>query len=243
MLNYLPSVATVLLAVMQLAKDWGAHQSTWRRALVLVAIMLLGTGSAINTFYSNRKSAAQHLEDQKEISGLKKAVETANTDQAANTKQFVQSFKDLSGQLSGLEVQVKTAGLQREAAQLRAELEATQRALSPPKAELEASLGEITETLGNLSVKEISVPQSLNGVVEFTINIANKSAVQAKNGSIFLRICETCEFAEEPKRFTRPVSAASYDREMIFQAINATTGIGIPLKIKPPPMPRRFEVM
>jgi multidrug efflux pump subunit AcrA (membrane-fusion protein) len=242
MLSYLPSLATVLLAVLQLAKDWGAHQTTWRRALVLVAIVLLGVGGSVSTYYANGRSATQHLDDQKRIAGLENAVQTANANQEANTKQFVRSFKELSEKLSGLEVQVKTSGLQKEAARLRAELEATQKALSPPKAELEASLGDLTETLENLGIKEISVPQSVDGTVEFTIKIGNKSAVQAKNGSVFLRICEKCDFAEEPKRFTRPVSAPSYDREMIFQAINATTGLGIPLKVKPPPMTRRFEV-
>src|SRR5208282_1857445 len=101
MLNYLPSLATVLLAVMQLAKDWGAHQTNWRRVLVLVAIVLLGVGGSVNTYYASRRSVSQHLDDQKRIAGLEKAVQTANANQEANTKQFVQSFKDLSGQLSG----------------------------------------------------------------------------------------------------------------------------------------------
>ncbi len=242
MLNYVPSLATILLALMQLAKDWGAHQSTWRRALVLVAIMFLGVGSVINTYYSSRKVAAQHLEDQKQISGLKKAVETASTDQEKNTKVFVKSFDDMTQKLNGLETQLKTAGLQKEAEGLRADLKATQKAMLVPKAELEATLGEPTATLDNLSIKEVSVAQSLDGVVEFTVNVVNKSVVQAKNGSIFLRICNKCEFVEEPKRFTKIVSASDYDREMVFQAINATTAVGIPLKIKPPPMKRRFEV-
>jgi hypothetical protein len=204
--------------------------------------MILGLGGAVNTYYAGRKSAAQHLEDQKQIAGLAQAVKTANTNQEANTKLFVQSFNDLSGKLSGLEVQVRTAGLQREAAQLRTELEATQEALVVPKAELQASLGDVSETLENLDVKEITVPQSPDGTVEFTINVINKSSVQAKNGSIFLRICEKCEFVEEPKRFIRPTSAPAYDREMTFQVVNATTGTGIPLKVKAPTTTNWFEV-
>ena len=103
MLGYLPSLATVLLALLQLAKDWGAHQTHWRRASVLVAIMLLGVGGSVNTFYANRKSVSQHLGDEKRIAGLETAVRAANTNQEANTKVFVKSFDDMSHKLNGLE--------------------------------------------------------------------------------------------------------------------------------------------
>jgi hypothetical protein len=240
-LTYLVSLTTVLLALLQLAKDWGAHQTTLRRALVLVTIMFLGIGGAINAHYTSQQSAAQHLEDQKRIVGLETAVHTANANQDANTKQFVKSFRDLTTELSDLEVQVKTADLQKEALQLRKELEATQKALSPPKAELEASLVQVTGTTENLA-KEISVPQSPDGTVEFIIAIANKSAVQAKSGSIFVRLCEECVFSVEPERFTKPVGAPNFDREMLFQAINVTTVIKVPLKVRPPLTTKRFEV-
>jgi hypothetical protein len=140
MWSYVPALATVLLALLQLAKDWGAHQTTWRRAFVLALIVLLGMAGAVNTLYSSRRAAVKQMEDQKQITGLKTAVETANSDQMNNTKQFVKSFSDLSQQLSRLQAQVSTAGLQKEAAQLRSELEATQKALYPEKVELESSL-------------------------------------------------------------------------------------------------------
>ena len=243
MLNYLPSLATVLLALMQLAKDWGAHQSTLSRALVLVAIMLLGVGGAINTFYSSRRSAAQHVQDEKEISGLKKAVETASADQEKNTKVFVKSFDDMSQKLNGLETQLKTVGLQTEAARLRTDLEATRKALSLPKATFAASLGEVTDTLDNLDVKETSATQSPDGVVGFTITVANNSAVQAKNGAINVRICLSCEFAEEPKGFTKPENAPNSDRAVGFPYFEAGTVMKIPLKVKAPMGPKtRMEV-
>jgi hypothetical protein len=235
MLPYLPSLATVALALLQLAKDWGAHQAHWRRALVLLAIMLLGVGGTVNTYYASKKSEAQRIGDQRRIAGLEEAVKTANTNQEANTKQFVQSFGDLSGKLSDLQTQLKTANLQKEAAQLRAELEATQKAMSPPKAELQASLGE-------LDVNELWVAQSPDGSVEFTVNVINKSKTQAKNGSIFVRLCRLCEFKEEPERFRKPIGASTYDREMPFESINAGTAIAIPLKVRPPTTTRRFEV-
>jgi len=143
-----------LLAVMQLANDWGAHQSSWRRALVLVAIIVLGLGGAVNTYYSSRKAATQHLDDQKQISGLKKAVETASADQEKNTQVFVKSFDDMAGKLNALKTQLQTAGLQKEADSLRADLRATQKALVSPKAEFAATFGEVTEALENLDLKK-----------------------------------------------------------------------------------------
>lgn len=128
MWNYMPLVATAFLALLQLAKDWGAHQTTLRRALVLLFIVAFGVGGTVNTYYANKRVAAQHLADQKQISALQKAVETANANQQANTKQFVQSFKQLSQELGDLQTQVKTADLQQEVAKLRNEVEAAQRA-------------------------------------------------------------------------------------------------------------------
>lgn len=183
MWNYIPNLATVLLAMLQLAKDWSAHQTTWRRAGVLCFIALLGVGGTINTYYSTRN-----------------------------------------------------------ANQLRAELEATRKALTPAKAELESSLGNVTDTLENLEVKELAVQPDLDDSVAFTLSVVNKSPVQANNGSIFVRICELCTFSEEPRRFIRPTGASGYDRQMMFAAIPAITGIAIPLKIKPPESPHRFDV-
>jgi hypothetical protein len=160
----------------------------------------------------------------------------------ANTKQFVQAFKDLSQELSGLGTQVKTAGLQKEASRLRADLEATQKALSVPKAEFAASLGEVTDSLDNLDVRQIFAPQSPDGVVEFTISVVNKSAIQAKNGAITLRICLRCEYAEEPKGFAKPESSPSSDRARAFPNFEAGTALRIPLKVKAPIMPKGMEV-
>jgi len=79
--------------------------------------------------------------------------------------------------------------------------------------------------------------------MEFTITVVNKSAVQAKNGAITVRICPRCEFAEEPKGFGKPENGPSSDRARAFSAFEATTVMEIPLKVKDPfPSPRRMEV-
>jgi hypothetical protein len=241
-MNYVLNLATAFIAAFQLAKDWGAHQATWRRAAVLSLIVTLGVGGTINTYYAGKKASAVHEEDQRQIGGLKKAVETANKAQDSNTAQFLQSFSTLTQKLSDLQTQVKTSGLQKEAARLRAELEATQKALTPQRAELVSSLGNVTDTLENLGVTESSVPRGIDGTISFTATVVNKSPVQATNGSIFLRICEQCTFADEPKRFMKPVGAPDYDRQMMFATIPATTGIAVPLKIKTPDRTHRLEI-
>ena len=253
MWNYILNLTTVFLAALQLAKDWGAHRTTWRRAAVLGLIALLGVGGTINAYYSGKKAAAvraedqrnalkQHSDDREQIAGLQRAVDTAKSAQEDNTKQFLFSLSSLSQKLSDIQAQVKTAGLQKEAAQLRAQLEATQKALNPPRAELEASLGNVTDKLENLGVKEWSAKPDVDGTLTFTLSVINKSAVQAKNGSILLRICQLCSFSEEPKRFTKITGAQDSDREMLFGQIAAITGISIPLKLKPPPWAHRVEL-
>jgi hypothetical protein len=76
MLNYVLPVAASLIALLQLAKDWGAHQTTWRRGAALVLIVLFGVGSAINSYYASKGATVQHQSDQREIAGLKIAVDS-----------------------------------------------------------------------------------------------------------------------------------------------------------------------
>lgn len=235
MWQYIPTLATTLLAAAVLAKDWQAHKTHWRRGLVLFLIMLSGLGGMANTYYSNKNNSQRRLEDQNQIAGLTKAMDTEKKALESNTKAFLQSFKDLSDKLNNLESQVKTAHLQEEANRLRKELEATQKALNPPKATLVPSLGDVTEKLENLDVKQIPVKQSGDGTISFTITVVNISTVDAMDGSIFLRICEGCAYAEEPARFRKAVASEPTDREMVFHSIRARTSIGIPLKSIPAP--------
>ncbi len=241
MWNYVLNLATTALAAFTLAKDWNAHHNHWRRGTVIVLIILLGGAAVVNTRLTNKRAIEQqqnadkkHTEDQTQIAGLKKAVESANSAQETNTKLFIASFTDMTGKLNGMETQIKTAGLQRESQQLKAELASTRKALSPPQAELESSLGEVTEKLENLDVKRTSAQIGVDGTLSFTIKIVNKSNVQAKHGSVFLRVCISCSYAEEPARFQKPVGAPDQDRQMPFEDIPALTGLAIPLKVKVP---------
>jgi len=111
-----------------------------------------------------------------------------------------------------------------------------------PKAEIECSVAEVGQNMENLGVKETLVRPEQDGTVRFAITLANKSKVQAKNGSVFLRICEACEFAEEPPGFYKQLVEKNQDREMDFPTLHAYTGWPIPLRIRIPPGSRQFAV-
>src|ERR1041385_4139411 len=98
MWKYLPSILATLIACGQLAKDWGAHKSTWRRVTVLTLIFVLAIVNGINIHYSEKSASERRNSDARQIAGLKEAVDTAKQAQTDNTKQFVKSFQELSGQ-------------------------------------------------------------------------------------------------------------------------------------------------
>jgi hypothetical protein len=245
MLNYILNLATIALAAFTLAKDWKAHQSHWRRAAIIFFIVLLGGASLVNTHFSNKKAIAQQQDatkDQKQIASLSSAVETANKAQGTNTQLFITSFTDLTGKLNGLQTKIETAGLQKESDQLRAALASNIKALNPSQAQLVPSLGDVTVTLQNLDVKERSAPLAADGTVSFKVTIVNTSDVQAKNGTIYLRTCAICTFADEPAGFSKVPSGEAADRSGPFLNIDAKTGTLIQLKIKPPSGEHQFVV-
>ena len=90
--------------------------------------------------------------------------------------------------------------------------------------------------------KESTVTQQLDGSIEFTIYVLNTSTVQAKNGSVFARVCESCSFAKEPERFSKPPGGHSYDRELPFAVLNAGTALAVLLSVMPPKGEHRIEV-
>jgi hypothetical protein len=149
---------------------------------VSTLIVVLGGAALSNTHLSNKKILDQqqkaedkHTQDQNQIIGLKTAVETATKDQDNNTKQFVLSFSQLSDRLNGLQTELKTAGLQKEAEQLRVDLAATRHALIPQQVELIASLEDLGVSLDGVAVKEKSVDMAADGNLSFNLIVANTS--------------------------------------------------------------------
>ena len=254
MLNYILNLATIALAAFTLAKDWKAHQSHWRRGTIIALIIVLGGASLVNTHLSNKRTieqqqraeddrriaATQRKLDDATIAGLKSAVDTANTAQANNTKQFLKAFDGFSQKVTDLQSQVKTEGLQKQVAQLQTDLSNTRKALTPPQAELVSSVGNVTEDMQGLDVKDKMVLLASDGTVSFTITVINISDVQARNGGVFLRICTLCSYADEPAQSVQPTGAPATDRERSFQLVPARAGMAVVLKLKPPPGFHRF---
>ncbi len=123
MLNYMLPIAAAFLAALQLAKDWGAHQTTWRRVVVLSLIVLVGIGGALNNYYSGRKASKQHDDDQRRIAALKQAVDSANENQKINTEQFVDALGKVSQKVSDLQTRVRTEELQKQLAFVQDDLQ------------------------------------------------------------------------------------------------------------------------
>jgi hypothetical protein len=227
MLNYVLPIAASLIALLQLAKDWGAHQTSWRRGAALALIGLFGIGSAINNYYASQKVTSQHASDQAEIKGLKTAVETANKNQEANTTQFVAAFAKLSKDVGDLQTQVASEKLQTKLAGVQDELQKTQRALGPgPKAALTFRFLPFQNApLGQQAVPVTSKAFSpnLDGSVHVEFTVLNLTPVDALDGDLTLTICYDCKFAKEPTLFTKLDENSDKERTMHFAQILAKT--------------------
>jgi TolA-binding protein len=180
---YIIQVFTALLAVMTLAKDWGAHQSSWRRTGVGFLIISLMVVSAYNTYHTGKHNAQQHQEDEGKIAKLQASVDTANKGQSDNTRQFLQQISNLSDKVAKLQTQAATEALQKQAAQLQAEVRSTEQALNPPKAELQFSF----DTQGDVRVRTLSLSPDSQGNIAFRFTVMNLTPIAATDGFIVLQ--------------------------------------------------------
>jgi hypothetical protein len=224
MWNYILPVGVI--ALFTLAKDWVAHQTNWRRGTVLGLILLVGIGSAVNNFYTNRRTATQHTKDQAEITGLKTAVDAANQSQQANTKQFVDAFGKLSQKVSDLQTQVATEALQKKLASVQAELQKTQKALAPgQKAKLMFSFIPFDPgVLGSrpaVPSTETAVPLNLDNTVHVEFTALNITDVEAVDGQYAIILCDECKFAAEPPGFAKLAGRPETERYIAFPKIPA----------------------
>lgn len=211
MLTYIIHIATTFLAFLYLLKDWQLHRKSWRRETVLGLIILIGIGGMVNTHYANKKID----QDQNRIAALKQAVDTANKNQEDNTKQFLNAFGNLSQKVNDLQTQVKTAGLQQEADQLKVELRATQKAMITPKAALVFSF--VRPSTEDPLLRRVTLPVKDDTVhVEFTVR--NETDTPALNGELALIICDACKFVTEPP-LSEKVSGLDTQRNYKFDRI------------------------
>jgi hypothetical protein len=86
-------------------------------------------------------------------------------------------------------------------------------------------------------VKEKRAQRQLDGTLELSFLVVNKSTVQARNGSIYIEICQTCEYLEDPPEFHRPAGASPQQRQRKFRELDAATALAVSLRLKTPPLP------
>jgi hypothetical protein len=136
-----------------------------------------------------------------------------------------------------------TENLQKEIVALKADLGHTRKALDSPKAEMVASLGKVGFNLENIERKDTYVERRADGTVEFELAVMNTSRVQARDGTVFVRVCASCEFAQEPQGFHRVERAPSKDRLRSFDRVEPHFGLSILLRIRPPEGSHQFQMI
>ncbi len=194
----------------------------------------------MSTYLNGKKAAEQqrradrvHDLDAHTISELKNSVESAKHLQEESTLRSEAKLSALSAEMLALQSALEKAGLQKEADNLRSELASTRKALSPPKAILVASLAEIGGP-EDLTRKELTVTVPADRVVKFTLLVSNTSEVQARNGTIGVRLCQQCSYAPQPVGFSRPPGADDTDRQRAFLQLPATEAFSTIIAIRLP---------
>jgi hypothetical protein len=220
LLNYGPHALTAGIAIFYLIKDWKDFKAHYSRLTVLLLIILLCLVGISNTYYTNIKSEKQRVQYEKKIEILTSSVETSNRNQVENTKQFVNEFSRLSQKIVELQSEVKTTGLKEEAEKLKAELEATQRSMNPPKTKIGFTFGKGVG-FDNKPIREITLPVN-DDIVHVEFSVFNFTDITARNGSLALEICRECEYASEPKKFTK-IDGYPQVRSLKFDQILAKT--------------------
>jgi len=226
MLNYILPILTALVAVFQLAKDWTAHQTHWRRGTVIGLIVLLTIVGTVNVYYTNKRASDQRQKDHTEITALTTAVETANKNQEANTKQFVDAFGKMSQQVSDLQTAITTEALQKRLANVQLDLQNMQKALAPgPKAKLLFTFFPFNNGVMGIepavAITDVTLPLNPDGTVHFEFTVLNLTDVDAMDGQYTLIICDACTFAKETQGFTRLEGRPDTERYTSFAKIPA----------------------
>lgn len=247
MLNYFLPVAASFIALLQLAKDWGAHQTTWRRGAALILIVLFGVGSAINNYYSSQRAATQHANDQVEIKGLKTAVDTANRAQETNTTQFLIAFDKLSKEVRELQTEVTTEKLEAKLMGVQAELQKTQKALAPgPKAELSFTFAPFPNVPAGqpiVLVTDKTLPLNADGSVHVEFEIVNTTEIDAVDSEVNFQICNECKYAKEPDGLKVLPGLRDTQRYLYMHDLLAKTSYKtLNVDVIPPPLLQSFSV-
>lgn len=223
-LQYTGIIILLVASLIGIAKDW--QDSRRLRSMMILFIVLGGIISLISTYLAKKESQSEK----------DRLISAENTTRSVISEQNAK----LLDKVIQLETRVLTEELQQELNRTREELERTQAALKPPKANLLFSI--ITEGERDFPTpeprKEISLPV-VNDTLVVKFVLKNVSDVYATDIRIWVQLCEYCEFLEEPERFKHLDLQARQVRHRTLKGLPEKTGLSPPieLKIKPPPPP------
>jgi len=231
---YILAAATIAFAGFALVKDWDDYKHSWLKVGVLVAMCIISILTFVSLYQDNADKQSQRNTARK----LEGQVEAANKAQTNNTALFLNSFKDLSQQVTELQTQVKTDALQKKLARVQAELQSTEKALAPkPKTYLSFSFNPVSyspDGKHTLPSTEITLPVSGDGVIHVPFNIMNTTYIDALEGTVNLVICDDCKFVKDPEGFTRLTHQPETQRSMPFERILAKSTVGETVDISVP---------
>jgi hypothetical protein len=240
-------VLTGLIALSALWKDWESYGSISKRfgkrlPIFLAIFIVLAIIFTIKNVLVTAEREANNVGRIEELGNQLKINEDGAERRA---KQQLESFQtiinDLNKRLSNLQTKINTDHLLRQNTVLLKEVNDIRVQINETKARIEQPLAqaELVATFNSKPnqpiLSSIEVPRQADNSVGFTIYVVNISKVQAKEVSIYLRLCEKCSFVNEPDRFLKGVGAKETDRYMDETHLPAGIAISIPLKIKTPP--------
>ena len=226
LLPYAPVVFPSLIALGTICfKDWSNYKPRWIRwVLILLVISAGAVGVAYQRSQREEKAEAARI-SQSNIDGLKGQVMSAQQAQANNTKQFLASLQTLSDKVSALQTKATTEALRTELANVKGELEKTQKALDPPKATLLFSFFpfktvrlDADNTTGE-PVTDITLTPAADGILHVDFTVMNLTDVDALDGEMTLQICDTCKYAKEPVEFKKLPGQDERQRDKTFERI------------------------
>jgi hypothetical protein len=253
-------VLTGLIALAALWKDWNSYGAISKRfgkrlPIFLAVFIVLAVSFTIRQTWvavAREAKSAGHIEELG--NQLKRNEEGAERRARQQLESFQGIINDLNRRLSDLQTKMNTdpllrqnAALLKEIQDIRVQVNATKARIEQPleKAELVATFSDHTSLPpepDQSTLHKITVPRQADDTVEFTITVVNRSKVQARTGSIFVRLCRKCSFVKEPPGFKKAQGTPEYDRYTDMDNLPAGVAMQIPLKVKPPPLSSGFEV-
>jgi len=250
---YILAGATILVAFLQVIKEWDEYDKNPRlqrvRIAVLVSLIVIGALTFVSLHLDDTAKAEEKNKAEGDIRDLQGKVQAANDAQRDNTKLFVDSFGAMSKEVSNLKAEVKTEALQKKLATVEAELQKTQKAMAPgPKAKLSFTfVPYLNPPIGQNVVRstDVTLPIKPDGSVHVEFTVLNETEVEATNTELQIQICDGCKYAKEPEGLQKLTGMTDTQRYLLLphmQPLQAYKTISLDIIPPPLPLPLSFPV-